>query len=99
MEGTDLSRVYPQGVAVSAAALQGEVVGVHGERLTGVVAGLVCVFVVHVIGDTDFCEQAWMDAHIIHAFLSYCGKLVAETIANCCFAYFDGKSGGHVSPA
>ena len=56
VEGTDLSRVHPQCITVGATALQGEVVGVHGERLAGVVSRLVCVFVVHVIGYTDFGE-------------------------------------------
>ena len=83
--------VDPEGEAVDAAAFEREVVGVHGEGLAGVVSGFVGVFVVHVIGNADFGEDAGVFAHVVQPFFAHCGQLVSEAVPNGCLAEFNGE--------
>ena len=83
--------VDPEGKTVDAAAFEREVIGVHGEGLARVVSRLIGVFVVHVVGNSDFGEDAGVFAHVVQTFSAHCRQLVSEAIPNSCFADFNGE--------
>lgn len=91
MGGAYGCHVDPEGESVGATALEGKVIGVHGEGLAGVVAGLVGVLVVHVVGNADFGEDARVGAHVVDAFFSDRCELVSQAVSDGGFAYFDRK--------
>jgi hypothetical protein len=69
---------------------------VHSATLATIIAGLVGVFVVHVIGDPNFREYHWMIAHVTSTFLAKEFELVTQTIANSGLANLDRKGRGEV---
>lgn len=74
-------------------------VGVQGGDLAAVVAGLVCVLVVHVVWDAYLGEDAWVDARILCAFVANGFELMGEAISNGGFADFDGEGWSEVFSA
>ncbi|KAG9991766.1 glycosyl hydrolase-like protein, partial [Aureobasidium melanogenum] len=58
------------------------VIRIHCERLAGKVASLVSVFVVHVVRNTNLCEDSWTRTHLLLGFFTQVLELVAEAVSD-----------------
>jgi ethanolamine utilization protein EutP (predicted NTPase) len=65
------------------------VICIHCAGLATIIAGPVCVFVVHIIRDPDLAENHGMVAHILEAFLSKKLKLVTKAVPDGSFSNLD----------
>lgn len=89
-----LCDVYPQSKTVRGTALERKMIRIHGTALATVVTSFVCILVVHVIGDSDFCEYQWMATHVIQTFIAEELQLVTETVSDGCLANLNCKGRG-----
>jgi len=64
---------------------------VHGPDLATVVAGFVCILVIHVVRDTDFREYHRMITHVPKTFVSQELELVTQAVSNSRLSNFDSK--------
>lgn len=88
---TDHGSIDPKSIAISAAALQGEMICIHGRRLACIVTRFIGILVVHVKRNPNLREDARMVAHVVYALSSNGGELVSEAVPDCCLPYFDSK--------
>lgn len=71
-------------------------ISIHSTGLATVVACLVGILVIHVIGDSDFCKQQWMVAHVIQTFITEELELISQAVSNCSLSNLDSKGRGPV---
>lgn len=89
-----LCGIYPQSKTVRGTALERKMIRIHGAGLTTVVTSFVCILVVHVIGNSDFCEYQGMATHVIQTFIAEEFQLVTETVSDGCLANLNCKGWG-----
>ena len=86
------AHVHPESVAVATTSLQGEMISIHGRRLTGKVSSLISIFIIHIIWNPYLSKYAGMISHIVHALFSDAGKLVSKTVSDGSFTHLHCKS-------
>lgn len=69
---------------------------VHSSHLAAIVARFVCIFVVHVIRDSNLREDHRVVTHIPKTFISQELELIAHAVSNGSFTDFDTKHGRQI---
>ena len=93
---TYLRDIDPQSKAIGSTALQCKMICIHSAGLATIVSSVVCIFVVHVIGNPNLRKYNRMIAHVNSAFIAEELELVTQAVANGCLANFERKGRGEI---